>query len=100
VPTYEYECDDCGHNFDAFQLINEKPFKKCPSCGRRKLRRVIGPGAAVIFKGSGFYQTDYRSEAYKKAAKAESEASKSSTAADAKSASGGENKTTAASKPD
>jgi putative FmdB family regulatory protein len=76
MPTYEYHCDACEHGFDEFQSINDRPLKKCPKCGKRKLRRVFGAGAAVIFKGSGFYQTDYRSESYQAAAKAESEATK------------------------
>ncbi len=71
MPTYEYHCDACDHEFEEFQSITAKPLKKCPACGRRKLRRLIGPGAAIVFKGSGFYQTDYRSESYKKAAQAE-----------------------------
>src|SRR5207248_4919979 len=76
MPTYEYHCDACEHNFDEFQSINDKALKKCPKCGKPKLRRVFGPGAAVIFKGSGFYQTDYRSESYKSAAKADAEGGK------------------------
>jgi putative FmdB family regulatory protein len=76
MPTYEYRCDACEHNFDEFQSFSEAPLKKCPKCGKSRLRRVFGSGAAVIFKGSGFYQTDYRSESYKSAAKAEQEASK------------------------
>src|SRR5438132_4400077 len=76
MPTYAYHCDACEPNFDKFQSINDKPLKKCPKCGKPKLRRVFGTGAAVIFKGSGFYQTDYRSESYKSAAKADQESSK------------------------
>ena len=76
MPTYEYHCDACEHNFDEFQSITEEPLKKCPECGKSKLRRVFGTGAAILFKGSGFYQTDYRSESYKSGAKAESESSK------------------------
>jgi putative FmdB family regulatory protein len=76
MPTYEYQCDACEHNFDEFQSIKAEPLKKCPKCGKNKLRRVFGAGAAVLFKGSGFYETDYRSEAYKKSAKADQEASK------------------------
>jgi putative FmdB family regulatory protein len=76
MPTYEYQCEACQHNFDEFQSINDPPLKKCPRCGKQKLRRVYGAGAAIIFKGSGFYQTDYRSESYKTAAKAEQESSK------------------------
>ena len=79
MPTYEYQCDACEHNFDEFQSMSEAPLKKCPRCGKNKLRRVFGAGAAVLFKGSGFYQTDYRSESYTKAAKAEQEPSKSSS---------------------
>ncbi|MBN2023486.1 MAG: zinc ribbon domain-containing protein [Pirellulales bacterium] len=70
MPTYDYVCDACEHAFEHFQSIKDEPLKKCPECGRRKLRRLIGPGAAVVFKGSGFYQTDYRSESYKKGAEA------------------------------
>jgi putative FmdB family regulatory protein len=80
MPTYEYQCDACEHNFDEFQAISDKPLKKCPKCGKRKLRRVFGAGAAILFKGSGFYQTDYRSESYKSAAKAEQDSSKPAAA--------------------
>ncbi|HLA83731.1 MAG TPA: zinc ribbon domain-containing protein [Thermoguttaceae bacterium] len=72
MPTYDYVCDECEHAFELFQSITEAAKKKCPQCGKMKLRRLIGPGAAVIFKGSGFYQTDYRSASYRKGAKAES----------------------------
>jgi putative FmdB family regulatory protein len=72
MPTYDYVCDACGHAFELFQSITDSAKKKCPECTRPKLRRLFGTGAAVMFKGSGFYQTDYRSESYKKAAKAES----------------------------
>jgi putative FmdB family regulatory protein len=71
MPTYDYICDDCGHEFEAFEPITSKPQTDCPTCKEPKLRRKIGPGAAILFKGSGFYQTDYRSDSYKKAAKAE-----------------------------
>jgi putative FmdB family regulatory protein len=74
MPTYEYQCEACQHNFDEFQSFSDKPLKKCPKCGKLKLRRVFGTGAAILFKGSGFYQTDYRSESYKQAAKAEASA--------------------------
>jgi putative FmdB family regulatory protein len=73
MPTYEYECDACGHHFDEFQSFSEEPLKKCPECKKNKLHRVIGSGAAILFKGSGFYQTDYRSESYTQAAKADQE---------------------------
>ncbi len=72
MPTYDYLCDACEHRFELFQPITENAKRKCPQCGRRKLRRLIGPGAAIVFKGSGFYKTDYRSESYKKAAAADS----------------------------
>ncbi|MBI4549396.1 MAG: zinc ribbon domain-containing protein [Candidatus Omnitrophica bacterium] len=66
MPTYEYECAKCGGTLEKFQSMTEKPLKKCPSCGGSTLKRLIGAGAGIIFKGSGFYQTDYRSESYKK----------------------------------
>jgi putative FmdB family regulatory protein len=89
MPTYEYECDACHHNFDEFQSMSEPALTKCPKCGKKKLRRVFGAGAAVIFKGSGFYQTDYRSESYKQAAKADQESSgKSAGKADGNGAAG------------
>lgn len=68
MPTYDYECDACGHEFELFQSISEPVKRKCPQCKKPKLRRLFGTGAAVVFKGSGFYQTDYRSDSYKKAA--------------------------------
>jgi putative FmdB family regulatory protein len=71
MPTYDYECDACDHTFELFQSISEPVKKKCPECGKPKLRRLFGTGAAVMFKGSGFYQTDYRSESYKKAAESD-----------------------------
>lgn len=76
MPTYEYQCDACDHNFDEFQSMSEEPLKKCPKCKKSKLRRVFGTGAAILFKGSGFYETDYRSDSYKSAAKADQESSK------------------------
>jgi len=71
MPTYGYECTNCHHTFDTFQSITAHALKKCPECKTLKLRRLIGGGAGVIFKGSGFYETDYRSESYKKGAAAE-----------------------------
>jgi putative FmdB family regulatory protein len=71
MPTYDYECDACGHTFELFQSISDPVKKKCPDCGKPKLRRLFGTGAAVVFKGSGFYQTDYRSDSYKKAAESD-----------------------------
>jgi putative FmdB family regulatory protein len=71
MPTYDYHCDSCAHEFEEFQYIKEEPLKKCPQCGKNKLRRLIGGGAAIMFRGSGFYQTDYRSDSYRKSAKAD-----------------------------
>ncbi len=68
MPTYDYECDACGHEFELFQSISAPIKRKCPECKKLKLRRLFGTGAAVVFKGSGFYETDYRSESYKKGA--------------------------------
>ena len=79
MPTYDYKCDACDHKWEEFQSIKADPVKKCPSCGKSKARRQIGGGAGLIFKGSGFYLTDYRSDSYKKDA-----------AADKNAASGGE----------
>jgi putative FmdB family regulatory protein len=72
MPTYEYKCDACGFEFEKFQPITAKAIKKCPKCGKSRVRRLIGTGAGLIFKGGGFYTTDYRSESYKSGAKAES----------------------------
>ena len=71
MPTYEYECVKCGHRFELFQAMSDPPRKQCPKC-RGKVRRLIGTGAGMIFKGSGFYITDYRSESYKDQKKKES----------------------------
>jgi putative FmdB family regulatory protein len=71
MPTYDYVCDACDHEFELFQPITAEPEKRCPKCKKPKLRRLFGTGAAVMFKGSGFYTTDYRSDSYQKAAKAE-----------------------------
>lgn len=60
MPTYDYRCDACGHGFDVFQSITDPAMKKCPKCRKQKLRRLIGAGAGIIFKGSGFYETDYK----------------------------------------
>src|SRR5262249_26252290 len=76
MPTYDYVCDACEHAFEEFQNFNDEILSKCPKCGKKKLRRLFGSGAAILFKGSGFYETDYRSESYKSAAKKDQEASK------------------------
>lgn len=91
MPTYDYECKACKHTWDEFQSMSTKPSKKCPKCGKAKANRKIGAGAGIIFKGSGFYQTDYRSDSYKKSADADSKSSsdsKSEPKADPKSSSG------------
>lgn len=87
MPTYDYKCDHCGHEMEVFQSITAKPLKKCPACGKLKLKRLLGIGAGLIFKGSGFYETDYRSESYKKAKESDtpkSETSKTDTQKEAK----------------
>ncbi len=71
MPTYDYKCSACGHAFEQFQSMKDKVLRTCPNCGRKALERLIGTGAAIVFKGSGFYLTDYRSENYKKAKEAE-----------------------------
>ena len=68
MPTYDYICEDCGYEFEQFQSIKAPPLRKCPVCKKTSLKRLIGSGSALIFKGSGFYETDYRSESYKKQA--------------------------------
>ena len=93
MPTYEYECLKCGHEFELFQRITEPPRKRCPVC-RGKVQRAIGAGAGLLFKGSGFYSTDYRSEGYHRAAKAEKSAAPSAPAG-----SGESSKAAAADKP-
>lgn len=72
MPTYDYKCRGCGHVFEHFQAISDPALKKCPKCGKLRLERLIGAGAGLIFKGSGFYITDYRSPEYKKRAEADS----------------------------
>lgn len=78
MPTYDYQCPDCGHEFEAFHSISAKPIKKCPKCGKRKVKRLIGSGGGVIFKGTGFYQTDYKGSS-KPASKPEPAKSDTST---------------------
>jgi putative FmdB family regulatory protein len=68
MPTYEYECRKCGCRFERFQSMREKPLSQCPEC-RGRVKRLLGTGAGFIFKGSGFYSTDYRSSGYREAAK-------------------------------
>ena len=95
MPTYEYICEKCGTQFDKFQSIAAKPLEICPEdlCGQKrwgkgKVKRAITGGAGLIFKGTGFYITDYRSEKYKEAAKKDTPASASSTSSKSESKSG------------
>ena len=76
MPTYDYVCKACGHRFEEFQSMSADPLKKCPQCNKNQLERLIGTGAGVIFKGSGFYETDYRGDSYAQDAKKDAEASK------------------------
>ncbi len=94
MPTYDYRCKACNHRWELFQSITADPIKKCPQCGKAKAERIIGAGAGLLFKGSGFYLTDYRSDSYKKAAAADSSSSggKSESKSDGGSSSGGESK--------
>ncbi|HAS83428.1 MAG TPA: FmdB family transcriptional regulator [Verrucomicrobia bacterium] len=85
MPTYEYECTKCNHRFERFQSMKDEHVKRCPEC-RCKVQRLIGTGAGIIFKGSGFYQTDYRSKDYHEAAKKDTSAASAPAASDAKSA--------------
>ncbi|MEO0512594.1 MAG: zinc ribbon domain-containing protein [Planctomycetota bacterium] len=99
MPTYDYRCNACGHEFELFQSMSASPKRKCQECKAMKLERLIGTGAAVLFKGSGFYETDYRSDGYKKAAKAESDAAKPKDDT-SKGAKSGDAKPTGDTKPD
>jgi putative FmdB family regulatory protein len=91
MPTYEYKCDACGHAFEAFHSMTAAPIRKCPACKKLKVKRLIGTGAGLIFKGSGFYITDYRDKSYTDKAKAES-GSGSTTDGAAAATTGGEGK--------
>lgn len=71
MPTYEYHCEACQHDFESFHAMSAAPIKKCPKCGKNKVKRLIGAGAGLIFKGSGFYITDYREAGYQESAKAD-----------------------------
>ena len=95
MPTYDYRCENCGHELELFQSISESPKRKCPACSRLKLRRLIGTGAGIIFKGSGFYETDYRSKSWKSgaaSAKQERDSAKSPASDDKKSSTKKESK--------
>ncbi len=78
MPTYDYRCENCGHTLETFQSIKDRPLRKCPACGKNALKRLLGAGAALIFKGSGFYCTDYKKGG---ASSTPPEARKESTAA-------------------
>ena len=91
MPTYEYQCEKCGKGFEAFQSMRGEPFRECPKAlcrekkwGHGRVKRLLGTGAGLIFKGSGFYTTDYRSNSYKEAAKKEAPATSSEKSGDAK----------------
>lgn len=82
MPTYDYECDACGHKQEVFQNISDPLLEKCPKCKKKKFRRLFGAGGGVIFKGSGFYTTDYRGDSYTKAAAADKPSESSSSSSD------------------
>ena len=77
MPTYDYVCKNCDHQWEVFHSMKQKPLRKCPNCGKLKAERMIGAGGGIIFRGSGFYETDYRSDSYKKAASADKKAAES-----------------------
>jgi putative FmdB family regulatory protein len=84
MPTYDYECDNCGHEFEEWQSFKDEPLTKCPQCKKAKLRRLFGGGAGIIFKGSGFYETDYRrADEAKKSGKGNGEAKPAEAKAEA-----------------
>ena len=89
MPTYDYECGSCGHKFELFQSMKARPVRKCPACGKLKVRRLVGAGAGVIFKGSGFYQTDYRSDSYRQGAQKETSDGSSTASSGGDASSGG-----------
>lgn len=84
MPTYNYECEACDHAFEEFQSMSAAVLRKCPSCAKPKLKRLIGRGAGIIFKGGGFYETDYRSDAYRKDQKSAEDKSKPESKSKAK----------------
>ncbi|MGE4618568.1 MAG: FmdB family zinc ribbon protein [Planctomycetota bacterium] len=88
MPTYDYVCDGCSHSFELFQKVTDGVKRTCSECGEKKLRRLIGAGGGVIFKGSGFYETDYRSSEYKKRQKEESSGGSSSSSGSEKTSKG------------
>ena len=97
MPTYDYQCDACGHEFELFQSITEPVKRKCPECKKQKLRRLFGTGAAVVFKGSGFYETDYRSDSYKKGEEKANKSTEKSSSESSDKKSSGDNASTSSS---
>src|SRR5258707_14129651 len=97
MPTYEYKCKSCGHKFEKFHSMSAAPIKKCPECGKNAVERLIGTGAGLIFKGSGFYITDYRDAAYKDSAKADSGETAAKSESGDKAAAGAKTESTPAS---
>ena len=85
MPTYDYRCDACGHELELFQSITASPKRKCPECSKSSLERLIGAGAGILFKGDGFYETDYRSDSYKAGKKAEDSSAKDTSKSESKS---------------
>lgn len=80
MPTYQYECTACGHEFEALQSMTEPKLSRCPKCGKKKLARLIGSGSGMIFKGSGFYETDYKKKSVTPAKEAKTETKTASPA--------------------
>ena len=100
MPTYDYSCDACKHEFEVFEPITAQPQKNCPKCKKNKLRRLFGAGGGLIFKGSGFYQTDYRPESYKKAAEADKPKTESADSSKDTTSTKTETKSSASPKPE
>ena len=99
MPTYEYICDACQHEFEQFQSIKAPPVKVCPTCKKKKVRRKISSGAGILFKGGGFYETDYRSAGYNESKKKDTEGSASPDKSDTKSETKADAKSPAKSEP-
>jgi len=100
MPTYDYECQACGHTFEKFQSITASAIRKCPECKKLKVKRLIGTGAGVIFKGSGFYQTDYRSSSYQSDAQKDKPSASSESKSDSGSSKSDSSKSTSSGSDD
>ena len=100
MPTYEYICENCGYEFEKFQPITARPLRKCPDCGKSNLKRLVGTGSGIIFKGSGFYQTDYRTESYKEGEKSEKKVIDTGNSKDKSKTKTDDSKSTKKTKPD